>query len=469
VKRVYLHWEGEWIHGLRWDGEKFTTRLLALPRMRRKALLLFDDSLLQYKLVELPFSPRLNFKKILRAEGPSIVEEPSAYYFTGRVLGKMRKREGERITYLICAVPRREVEGILELLHDRGVKVEKVISPLDLLIERGRDWAAEGNGCLVLIDQKKVYILFFREGNFVFYRTFTLTSEVEGPDVGEELAMELRRSSLYLQQEFKVGGEWAKVVIPPRWFTQELAEEVTAKGGLRVELLHPPSDQPPWLQLMAESDGAAGRLLSLAPPDVKVLDFAKRHYAAITLIAFGFALLTSSWAMIKHWEYREERAFLRKKEEILRQWEPILQKKEESYRKLQALKEEAQKVSRHLQERSLIYLPMETFAYITPRGIHLKEINWERASPSPREKGRFEARGRRPVKEGLPPIPFLKVVAVADPKGMEARYDLFQRFISDLKEAPFVEEIDVDDSSLLQDGTFEVTVRLRKIVAHEVD
>ncbi len=438
---LLLYLSGGRFYGL-WRGREFQAPLAAFPHFPRvKATLMVEDDLIWYRLLSLPYSPHLDLKKLREHELRTSLEGVEAYVTSGREVGRRPGREGEVLHYLLAAVPRAKVQEWFGALQRQGVFLERVISPLDLFIEKGREWAEGRSCCLLLIEGRSVIILLFAQGEFVFWRGFELATPTEDPRVADELAMELRRSALYLQQEYKVRAEMARVVAPPAWLDASRAQEVGAKSGLRVELQPLPKRASPWLAVMEASQDLIPKLLSLLPRDLKVAGLLRRRRAAVALISLLLSLLMISWAGLKALEYRNLKPLAGQSERILRMWEPLLEKKRERLAELEELKASTKGLFRFLEGRSHLRWPLEALGYLLPPAVFLEDLQWY--GPQGQRRLRLDAR-----------------VEVED---FKERQELFEGLVKDLEAAPFVQELQADPSGLLGEGKFTLELKLKEI------
>lgn len=436
MKEVLLYLRDGVLWGLDGDRE-VEAPLEEFPLMRRRAVLMMEDEGLWYKVLTLPPSPHLDLKRLTEHEARESLERPEDYVLRGRVVGE---REGAAV-YLIVALKRERIAEVMDALEAKGIHVSKVISPLDLFLERGKGWVEGRSCCLLLIDGQEVTILLYAKGEFVFWREFKLATPVEDPQVADELATELRRSALYLLQEYKVRAEVGIVVSPPRWLTEEVAADVAAKSGLRVERVPLAERSSPWLALMEEARDLIPRLPSLIPMDVRVASFLGRRRVAVTLLALLLSVFSLSWAGLKALEYRALEGVLEQSRRVIEMWQPILEKRRERLEELQRLKASREGLFRMLKERSAVRFPLEALGYLVPRGAFLKKVVWRRDQGGEQMELEIEV----------------------EHEDLERRYTLYQRLIDDLRGAPFVEEVRPEPSKLLTEGVFSLTVVLKEI------
>ncbi|HIE47890.1 TPA: hypothetical protein EYP84_03235 [Candidatus Bipolaricaulota bacterium] len=438
---LLLYLRGGRLYGL-WRGKEFQAPLAALPHFPRvKATLMVEEELIWYRLLSLPYSPHLDLRRLGEHELRTSLEDVQAYVTSGREVGRRSGREGEVLYCLLTAVPRAKVREWFDVLQRQGVFLERIISPLDLFIEKGRQWAEGRSCCLLLIEGQAVLILLFADGEFVFWRGFELATSTEDPRVADELAMELRRSALYLQQEYKVWAEMARVVAPPTWLDASRAEEVGGKSGLRVELQPLPNRASPWLAMMEASQDLIPGLPSLLPADLKVAGLLRRRRAAVALGSLLLSLLMILWAGLKVLEYRNLRPLAAQSERVLRMWEPLLKKKRERLAELEELKASTKGLFRFLAGRSHVRWPLEALGYLLPPAVYLEDLQWY--GPQGERRLRLEAK-----------------VEVED---LQRRQELFERCVEVLKVAPFVQRLQSDPSGLLGEGRFTLELTLKEI------
>lgn len=435
MRELLLYLKGRTLYGLK-DGREVAAPLEDFPE-RGRAVLLLDKDDLWHSVVTLPSSPHLKVGKVLEHEAEGALGGLKDQVLRWRKVGS---RQGEDI-YLLMALPRQRALELAEALGERGVYPRRALSPLDLLVELGKGWAGRRNCCVLLLDGQEVTLLLYTGGEFVFWRDFSLATPVEDPQVADELATELRRSSLYLLQQYKVRAEAAVVTAPPKWLTHEGAREISAKSGVEVELQPLPKRASPWLALMEEGWQLLEGLRCLLPAEVKATLVLHRRQLAVALASLLVAIALLCWAGLRYLEYQALKEVLEHSRQVIRLWEPLLEKRKKRLEELKSLRAEREELFEMLRQRSLARLPLEALGYLVPEGAHLQRAAWQR-------------QGEKEV---------LVLEVRVEPEGLERRYLLYQKVVQRLKEAPFVEEVRSDTLRLLKEGAFALTVVLKGV------
>ncbi|MBW2039791.1 MAG: hypothetical protein JRI46_09370 [Deltaproteobacteria bacterium] len=467
-KRLYLlYLKAGKVYGLVFAGSKFLQRIESsledLPYLgpRGNGYLLLADEDVQYNVISLPSSAKIQLQRVMMHEAEGLAGQPaSQIIYKWRLVGKGKDED----FYLLAVISRDLGSSLLSTFKNKGLRLQRIITPLDLLIERGRDVEKRGGGCHIFFEGKKVYVLFFQEGSFLFYRIFELALPPGKEGLAEELVLEIKRSMFYLQQKYKIPCEWMQAISSPPWLDEKLGKRIEEEVRVSLEVV--PLAVSLWpekgpLDLLAEGIKAVPSLLSLIPKEVELGRKLGKVSPPLSLFLTLMIILSLVWVWGVWSKVKEEMGILAAKRAVLESMEGLLQQRKGRLEELKRLKRDTQEVSSYLQKRSLIYLPLGSFPYLIPSDIHLESLRWI----STRATGK---QGRS--KEKNPEIPTsqtLQLIGRVDGQGWEERYKAFWRFVEALKGAPFVQKVDFETVDLLKKGLFVLRLELKGIRAEE--
>ena len=137
--------------------------------------------------------------------------------------------------YLLSCHRRDELTTLVQQLTAEGLRVKRIVSTLDLLIERGRSLHAQEGSGLMVFEEPLVHFLFFRNGSYGFERTFELREE----GFEKDFLLEIQRSFFYTKQKFKVPIERVGILMAPEWLRGDMAGELQESLEVPIEFLTP--------------------------------------------------------------------------------------------------------------------------------------------------------------------------------------------------------------------------------------
>lgn len=457
---LYLK-EGK-VYGLAFADNKFLSRIEAsleeLPYLGPdgEGYLLLADEEVQYNVVSLPSSAKIQLRRVMMHEAEGMSATPaSELIYRWRMVGS---GDGEDF-YLLAVIPGELGSTLLSSFQNKGLRLQKVMTFLDLLIERGRDVKGRGGGCQIFFEGEKIYILFFRDGSFLFHRIFELALSLGEERFGQELVLELKRSVFYLQQKHKIPVEWIQAISPPDWLDENLKKRIEKELKAPLEVVHGVLAELGPLDILAEGIKVVPRLLSFIPEEVELGRRLERISPALSLFLAFLLICGLVWVWWTWSKVRDEEAALVARKAALEQVEDLLQQRQGHLEELKRLRKEAQDVFSYLQKRSLIHLPLESLPYLIPPEIHLESLRWISKSANA-QQGKYKGRNSEPF-----PRQTLQLTGRVDGQRWEQRYKAFWQLVEALRKAPFVQRVDFEAVELLKKGLFALRLELKGIKA----
>ncbi len=462
-KRHLLYLRGDRLLGVEWKGGRLKKTLDCPPHriepmdgLSGRAVLLLQDEALQHQVISVPSGVRGLSRSLLANEAEELTGAPVSDLSLGwRAMGTVDEDGSPKGHYLLAAHPRATLQGLLGRLRQLGLKVQKVASALDLLIEyagRKEDGSAR---LLVVFEQDTVQVLFFHGRVYRFHRS--LPGLHEG--IQEDLVLEIQRSAYYAKQRYKIPVERVRVLLAPSWFTQEVASSLATALQIPVDILAPRAEESPFpeagaLNLALNDPSLLQPLLSIMPPEIMRSRSLRRLAAICTvteLLLLGLVLLS----ILNHLAFREaDMRLLRTYTTGLQALEEEIKARAGELEEMNRFRQGVQDLREVISKRQHLHLHLEALAYLVPERIHLDAIHW--SSPEA-AAGRGPVRGRgQAANAGL--ADRIQITGGVEGKDAFERYALFFGWIERLKEEPLGTEIAYGAEELLQKGTFRMII-----------
>lgn len=455
---------GEWRSGKLRKTVDTSLEELSLPSgFRGRALLLDGGEDLQHQVVSIPERGKTSLRKVMAHEIETVMDAaPGELAYDWRVIGKQVDEGTTQAFYLLAGHKREVIASLVERLAEIGVKVTKVISSLDLMIEKGRVLHGKGGSALMVFEEPMVHFLFFRDGVYGFQRSFELREE----GFQRDFLLEIQRSFFYTKQKFKIPIERVTVLLAPPWLQEEITAQLQETLGFPVDFLSPTleeCDSPELhlLNVLIRETAAVPSFLNLLPTELKrELRTTKLCWlvGSAALIMLGLAV---GWTIDTRDSLQEDWARLSVREKELKGVEARVESERDKIERFHQLEEEAAAVKARLAQKKSPHLYLEALPFVVPPQVHLDSITWgERTSEMAVQPS------TDPSELGYPAGPTrIRIKGEVDTYSSEERYARFSELVENLKAAPFTEKVEYSSNELLPAGLFELELQVKEIRA----
>lgn len=463
-KGHFLYLRGGRLLGAEWKGGRLKKTLdcpsdrIDLTRgLSGRAVLLVQNEALQHQVVSVPSGMRGVPRSLMANEAQELAGASTSELALGwRVMGAVDEEGLPKDQYLLAVHPRASLQGLLERLGQLGLKVHKVTSALDLLIEyagRKEDGSAR---LLIVFEQETVQVLFFQGRVYRFHRS--LPGLYEG--IQEDLILEIQRSAYYAKQRYKIPVEKVSILLAPSWFSQEVASSLGSALQIPVDFLTPRAEESPFpelgvLNLALNDPGLFQPLLSILPPHI-MRSRSLRRVAAICTATELILLCLVLLSILNHRAFREgDMRLLRAHATGLRALEENLRTREGELVEMNRFRQGVQDLREVISKRPHLHVHLEALAYLVPDCIHLDSIQWsspEAAARTARTSGRVQAAGDEKLADRI------QLTGGVEGKDAGERYSLFFGWIERLKEEPLGPDLSYGAEGLLERGTFKMSI-----------
>ncbi|MBN2468267.1 MAG: hypothetical protein JXD19_08960 [Deltaproteobacteria bacterium] len=427
-----------------------------------EATLLINREDLQHHIMPVPKRGKISVRKMIDHEVELFTgSSPSEALYDWRIIGSGQEEGAEQTIYLIASQPRLQTVSLLETFAHWGLKVTKIVSSLDLLIEKGRKLQQQGGSGLMVFEEPMVHFLFFKDGTYGFQRSF----ELRGEGFQKDLLLEIQRSFFYTKQKFKITIEKVGVLLAPEWLQGEMAAQLEATLGVPVEFLSPTIKdcrlpEIHLLNIILYEPILLPPLLNLLPAEmIREVESRKLGWA-LTLteaVILGLMLL---WVYNAREFQKSDFHFHTIRNQQLQSIQAQLESQHDKIERLRKTVEETATVQDHLKEKKYLHLYLKALPLFIPQNVHVESIAWG-AGASEESRGTVSA---HPTDFGGSPNDSVIMLTgqVTTPSSDEKYADFFQ-FVDNLESAPFVEKVDYQSEELLTKGLFTTTIFIKNI------
>jgi len=463
-KRNLLYLKGNRLLAAEWKAGRLkktldcpADRVQPAHRLSGQAVLLLQDEALQHQVVSLPSGKKGVTSTVMANEAEELAGAPAGELSFGwRIMGTAEEEGLLRDQYLLAVHPRATLQPLLERLGQLGLRVRKVASALDLLVEYGARKEDGAARLLVVFEQDTVHVLFFQGRLYGFHRS--LPGLHEG--LQEELILEIQRSAFYAKQRYKVPVERVSVLLAPGWFTQEVASSLGSALQIPVSLLAPSGEESPFpemgvLNLALDAPELLEPLLSMLPPELmraRSLSRVAAICSATELLLLGLVLLS----ILNHRAFREwDMRLLRTHAAGLQALEERIHAKEGELTEMNRFRQAIQDLREVMFKRPHLHLHLEALAFLVPDWIHLESVQWSSPEAAARRgptTGRGQAHGEEKLADRI------QLTGAVEAKEAGERYSLFFAWIERLKEEPLGPDLAYSAEELLHKGAFKMTI-----------
>lgn len=471
-KKYLLYLKGSHLVGVEWEKgvlrkvlDTSLDELFLGQEIAGEATLLLDREGLRHHIVSVPERGKISLKKMMAYEVESLMGySPSELVYDWRMIGSSIEDGVPHSVYLLAAYPRPMIVSLLEDFSHQGIKVTKIISTLDLFIEKGKSLHTKGGSGLMVFEEPLVHFLFFRDGIYGFHRTF----ELRGDGFAKDLLLEIQRSFFYAKQKFKIPIEKMSILLAPEWLQGEVFTQLKETLSVPVDALSPKLSDCSFpeiklLNIMTHELSLLPSLLNLLPTELMQAMEVRKISWAITFTEVVLLCLALLWTYYNRESLERDLWFSPVQEKQLQSVQARLEEQGENIALFKKLEEETSIVKNHLTKKRYLHLCLESFLFLVPENVHLESIGWGSSS------------SERPVT--TPPSPsnvsqakganLITLNGKVDASSSDQRYSLFFQFANNLKDSPFVEKIEYQSEDLFTQGLFEITVNLKDIHPEE--
>lgn len=467
-KQYFLYLKGSHLLGVELQGREprkvLDTSLEELhiePEVTGEATLLLDREGLQHQIVTIPARGRFPLKKTMAHEVESLMDcSPSELIYDWRGLGNTAEEEIPEALYLLAAYRRPELLSLLEEFSLQGIRVTRIISALDLIIEKGRALHTIGGSALMLFEEPLVHFIFFRDGIYGFQRTF----ELRGEAFAKDLLLEIQRSFFYTKQKFKVPIEKVSILLAPDWLQGDLSAQLEATLGVPVDFLSPRLGDCSFpdlklLNVLIHDVKLASSLLDLLPKEISRTIETRRLAWAITFTESVLLCLALLWAYNNRESLKRDVLFSEIQARQLRSVQTRIEGEHDTIARYRRVEEETNMVNNYLTRKKNLHHYFESLPFLIPENVHLESVVWG-TKPS-------ELRGTvspGPTATAATDAPNVLIISgKVDSVSLDQRYSLFFQFLNNLEASPFVQRVNYDSEEVIAQGTFEITVHLKEV------
>jgi Tfp pilus assembly protein PilN len=340
------------------------------------------------------------------------------------------------------------------------VKVTNVISPLDLMIEKGRTLHAQGGSALMVFEEPVVHFLFFRDGVYGFQRSFELREE----GFQRDFLLEIQRSFFYTKQKFKIPIDRVTVLLAPAWLQGDITAQLQETLGFPVDFLSPTLDEceSPELQLLnvlTREAASVPSFLNVLPTELK-RELKTRKLCWLggiaALVMLGVAI---GWTYETRDSLQKGWLLLSQREKELRGVEAQVETEREKIDRFNQLEEEAAAVKTRLNQKRSLHLYLQALPFVVPPQVHFEAVTWgERASEMTVQPS------TEPSQLGHPAgLTHIRISGKVDAESSDERYARFSELVDNLKAAPFTDKVEYQSNALLQEGLFQLDLQVKEI------
>ena len=427
-----------------------------------EAILLLNKESLQHQIISVPTKGKVSLKKIMAHEVESLMGcPPSELIFDWRVIGSSSEEGVPQTLYLLAAHRQSEIIPTIQNLRRLGFKLTKIISFLDLLIEKGKALQVKGGSGLMIFEEPLVHFLFFRDGVYGFQRSFELREE----GFQKDFLLEIQRSFFYTKQKFKTPIEKVSVILSPEWLQNDLADQLQETLGVPIDFLSPHLKDCEFpeiklLNILINEQNLISPLLNLMPPEIiREMETQKLAWA-VTLTEVVLLCLVLLWTYNNKGFLKNDTHYYNIREKQLKLLETNLINKKEKIERLKKLEEETKLVKEYLKQKKYLHLYLKSLSFLVPEKIHLESISWGNNSD-------------QPIKATTPPSSLgqsengniITLIGKVDSPLPDEKYSLFFKFLGNLESSPFVEKVNYHSEDLLTQGLFQIDIYLKEIQA----
>lgn len=428
------------------------------------AVLLLDNEDVQHQIISVPARGKLSLKQMMAHEVKTLMEHPSSeIVYDWRKIGSGAEEGIPRTLYLLAVYHRPEIIPLLEKVELLGLKLTKVVSSLDLLIEKGSCLPGKGGSGLMVFEAPFVHFLFFQNGAYGFQRSFELREE----GFQKDFLLEIQRSFFYTKQKFKIPIERVGVLLAPQWLQGDMHAQLQETLGVPVDLLSPKLTDCAFpelklLNIMISEASLLPSLLTLLPAEItREMNTRKAAWA----VTFGEAVLLSLallWTYNTHQSLKRDIHLYGMQASQMASVEARVESERDRIKRFKKLQEENALVKNHLSRTKFLRLYLETLPFLVPEQVHLESIHWGSSlSESPVKPTAHPSSLGRPAGANL-----MVIRGKVDARSADEKYARFFEFLDRLKSAPFVAMTEHQSEDLLTDGRFQLSVQVKEIQPH---
>jgi len=449
------------------DREKTTFSLEAFlqnPPSGKAELLITDDQV-QQVIITLPADKRLKLSQIMEHEALELVKAADLqelrenFIFNWRLLGE---ESGERV-FLLLVLPKEKIVPLLETCRHKGLEIENIICSLDLLIKIGEHCSQKEEEFFLFSHKNAVYFIAFKHKKYVFHRKFELTQTDEA-GLGEEFLLELKRSIFYVKQKYKLIPETLNILFLSPLLTEVLKKVKTELGLKEIKFwkeeklpysASEPQEISPFFILWLTYYHLIHELISLLPPEILLRKKIKNWALVATGIGLVLFFLSLFYLFKNVQEYKKQVEYLSTTLDQLIKIKKQAMANQQKFAYFRALQRQFELLGPFLEKRNFSYLYLETLPYLLPSKLHLEKLYWTVSLPTSDtpQKDALSSPHKELLLEGK--------VEVKDPQKCN---QVFQKFVYNLKNCPFVIGISKEETSLLfKQGIFRLSVDLKEI------
>jgi len=372
TKKYFLYLKGSNLIGVEWQKgnlrKVLDTSLDNLPfetELAGEATMLFDKESLQHQVMSVPSRGKLSLKKMAAHEVENLMGcSSSDLVYDWRIIGRGTEEGVPQTLFLLAAHHQPEISSLLHNLNRLGLKVSKIISSLDLLIEKGRTLQIKGGSGLMVFEEPLVHFLFFRDGTYGFQRSFELREE----GFQKEFLLEIQRSFFYTKQKFKIPIERVSVLLAPEWLQGALANQLQETLGVPVDFLPPNLGDCEFpeiklLNILITELNLLPSLLNLVPAEI-IREMETRKFSwAITFTEIVLLSLALLWTYNTRDFLKEGRSFYTIREKQLKSVKTRLEGQHDKIERFKKLEEEARVVKDYLKQKNNLFLRTKSILF----------------------------------------------------------------------------------------------------------
>jgi|WetSurMetagenome_2_1015567.scaffolds.fasta_scaffold06999_6 hypothetical protein len=476
-KKYFLYLNGSTLVGVEWrEGKPHKVIETSIDNLflkqkfsKGEATLLLNREDVKYQTIPVAVRGKASLKKIAAHEAESLMGlPPTDLVYDWRGIGEISEEGGiHQALYLLATQQRAEIFSLLQKLSLLGLTVTKVISYLDLLIEKGRRLQTRGGSGLMIFEEPFVHFLFFRDGTYGFHRTF----ELIGEGFQKDLILEIQRSFFYTKQKFKIPIEKVHVLLAPEWFEGNTAAKLQEALGIAIVSIPPDFSECEFpemklLNLVINEPNLLPSLLNLLPAENQREIETKRFAWAVSFTEIVLLILALFWTFNLREAHKESSSLLNAQEKKLQSVQVLLQKEQGNVLRLEQMKKEIGIVKEYLKQKKTLYLYLESLPLLIPENVYLQSVNWGTTTSSGQTIPPTTTAPQNPLSPaGENNI--LTLNGKVDSVSPDERYSLFSKFLNNLKSSPFVEKVVFQTDTLLSDGLFQINVYIKRILPED--
>ena len=467
-KKYFLYLKNSRLIGIECRGESvrkvMDTTLdnpIATVPVSGEATLLINREELAHHIISLPTQGKLSVEKTLAHELESLTEQPqNTFVYDWRSIGTDEKEDVPQTNYLLSCHRRDELSCLVEDLAIEGLRVRKIVSTLDLLIERGRALHVQAGSGLMVFEEPLVHFLFFRNGSYGFERTFELREE----GFEKDFLLEIQRSFFYTKQKFKIPIERVGIIMAPEWLHGDMAGELQNSLEVPIEFLAPNRSDctipdGDLLNVLVHDPGITSHLNNLLPRELVRQEETRRLAWALGITEGVLLCLALLWSYNAAEFQKNDAALYSARVDHLQSLKSSVEQQQSPIERQKQIGRETKQVKAFLQQKTALYAYLKSLPYFVPDHIHLDSITWGNTA-SERRTGTVVAAPHESADfENM----LITLSGQVTTDSTDVRYAQFFNLLDNLNKAPFIDRIDYESEDLLAEGLFTIDLHVKKI------